>query len=200
MKTKNELKEIYIEIIAREVWPGDEKMIEYSRSACGEVVELDNGDIITIDKPRIQKDFCFGAGYNGMATEAEMNEAEDAADIARTSANYFISENLEPINRKIKELEAAAKGEKEAYTYLKYYDQQEDSKLKDFKIVNICNNPEYEPSRWPKSGQINKLSCEDIGKIIEGYKDLKKAFEKRLQAYLKRHGLKKLNVWTYISD
>ena len=53
MKNQKELKEKYMDIIRAEVWQNSERMQEYARKECEYVVELSNGNIIDIEKPRI---------------------------------------------------------------------------------------------------------------------------------------------------
>ena len=55
MMNQKELKEKYMNIIKTEVWQNDEHMQEFARKECEYVVELSNGNIIDIDKPRIEK-------------------------------------------------------------------------------------------------------------------------------------------------
>ena len=65
MKNQKELKEKYMNIIKTEVWQNDEHMQEYARKECEYVVELSNGNIIDIEKPRIEKNFNGHKLYNG---------------------------------------------------------------------------------------------------------------------------------------
>ena len=62
MKNQKELKEKYMNIIKTEVWQNSERMQEYARKECEYVVELSNGNIIDIEKPRIEKKFLFRYG------------------------------------------------------------------------------------------------------------------------------------------
>jgi hypothetical protein len=45
-----------------------------------------------------------------------------------------------------------------------------------------------------------QLTQDEINRIIEGFQEVKKAFTKRLNTYLKRYGLTKVHSWTYLSD
>lgn len=44
------------------------------------------------------------------------------------------------------------------------------------------------------------ISEKDRAGLVDAYKKVLADFEKRLQTYLKRYGLTKLNTWTYLSD
>lgn len=200
MRTQKELKEKYMNIIKTEVWQDSERMQEYARKQCDYVVELSNGKIIDIEKPRIKKDFCFGMGMYATYTQEEFEAAEDLAENARSNVEYFINENMKQITEKIGYLKEALDGKKEVYTYVHYSGQPEDSDLVAYNSVRICDNPEYAPLRWSNLQSVKKLTNEDIQAIIDGLEEVAKKFMKRLNTYLKRYGLEKLNVWTYCRD
>lgn len=196
---QKDLKEKYMQIICAEVWK-DKDMQEYARKECEYVVELSSGNIICLEKPRIQKDFCFGMGMYGTYTDDDFNRAEDCAENARTNEDYFLSENLKEITEKINALSECLTGKLECYTYTHYIGQPENSLLKGYTITRIADNPEYKPGRWSNMADVQKIGSEDIQRIINGLEVVKERFEKRLHTYLKRYGLSKLNVWTYCRD
>lgn len=71
-----------------------------------------------------------------------------------------------------------------------YYGQTEDCRLRYYAIVN---------SFGVYKGEI----CQDIeliSKLIDGYKTVKTAFVKRLNTYLKRYGMSKVEAWSYLRD
>lgn len=199
-KTQKELKENYMDIIKKEVWENDERMQEYARKQCEYVVELSNGNIIDIDKPRIETSFCFGMGMYATYTQEEFERAEKLADNARKNVDYFISENMKQITEKIDCLNEALDNKREVYTFVHYSGQPEDSELVAYNCVRICDNPEFAPYRYNNLKAVRKLSNEDIQAIIDGLEEVAKKFIKRLNTYLKRYGLEKLNVWTYCID
>ena len=200
MKNQKELKEKYMNIIKTEVWQNDEHMQEYARKECEYVVELSNGNIIDIEKPRIEKNFCFGMGMYATYTQEEFEAAEELADNARKNVDYFISENMKQITDKIYYLKEALENKREVYTFVHYSGQPADSELVTYNCVRICDNPEYAPFRWANLQAVKKLSSEDIQAIIDGLEEVANKFMKRLNTYLKRYGLEKLNVWTYCRD
>lgn len=200
MRTQKELKEKYMNIIKTEVWQDSERMQEYARKQCDYVVELSNGKIIDIEKPRIKKDFCFGMGMYATYTQEEFEAAEDLAENARTNVEYFINENMKQITEKIGYLKEALDGKKEVYTYVHYSGQPDNSELVTYICVGRSGNPEWAPYRWGNLKAVNKLSSDDIQAIIDGLEEVGKKFMKRLNTYLKKYGLEKLNVWTYCRD
>lgn len=200
MKNQKELKEMYLNIINEEVWPNSPKMQDFARKQLAHVVELSDGSIIDFEKPRIQKDFCYGAGMYAVATDEEITDAENMAQLARTSESYFREKNLEDINRQIEELKKAMTGTYEVYTYLHYIGQKSGSKLKAYSYCTFGRNPEYMPGFWSNYRDLKKIEAGDIQTIINGLEEVKKTFEKRINTYLKRYGTTKVNSWTYICD
>ena len=59
MKDQKTLKALYMDIISNEVWPKSPDMIKYADKKAAWIVEINNGDIVEIEKPSIDKDFCF---------------------------------------------------------------------------------------------------------------------------------------------
>lgn len=199
MKQK-ELKEKYMNIIKTEVWKDSEKMQNYSKKECEYVVELSNGNIISIGKPHIKKNFCFGMGMYATYTQEEFEKAEKLADEARNNVDYFITENMKQVTETIDCLIEALEGKMEVYTFINYSNQPENSDLMTYNIVKIGDNPEFSPYKWEHLKSVRKLENNDILKIIDGLEEVSKKFMKRLNVYLKKYGLDKLNVWTYCRD
>lgn len=197
--TQKELKAIYTEEL-KKAWD-DVKMVRWCANNTAYIVEHD-GHYYGIEKPRIEKGFCFGYGMYGITNDEEEENAENMRETAKTSEEYFKAENLKEINRKIQQLENIAeemglnwaKGSRPIYmieTAEKYYSQKNGCKLRGFSIVNT----------FDRCGGSN--ICEDVElveKLIEGYKQVKADFEKRIDTYLKKYGLSKVNSWTYLVD
>lgn len=167
----------------------DTKMVDYCTKNAAYIVELNNGDYYVIDKPSIEKDFCYGYGYCGVSTEEDYQGAAKMAAHARTNTDYFIEKNMEPLNRWIKDLKDL--GSYTVYKRTNYIRQQENCKLKAIQFSHTWDFSE-------KDGEA--LTPEEIAAVIAGYEEVKKAFMKRLNTYLKRYGLSKVHSWTYLSD
>jgi len=184
MKTQKELKDIYAEQI-RAYWKTP-RMIDFCIKKAAYIVELDGGELIDIDKPSIEKDFCFGYGYCGVSTNEDYENAAAAARNAATNQDYFLEKNLEGIDRTLNALD-----EYRVYKRPHYISQAPDSLLYDL---------EYR-DRWADEPEnAKRLTPEEIERVKEGYQEVRKQFVKRLNTYLKRYGLSKLNTWTYLSD
>ena len=88
------------------------------------------GDIITIDKPSIQKDFCFGYSDSRYDTD-DYDRANNMVDHASKSEEYFIKENLKSINNMINNLE----GKNKYYTGIQYTGQSNEQQIKSIKTI-----------------------------------------------------------------
>lgn len=194
---QKQIKEKYMEIIRTEVWPNSPHMQTFEEKQFYYGVELANGDIYVIEKPSIKKDFCFGYGMYGADLNNDQKRADAVAQKVRESQEYFIKENLSEINQKIEMLMSS---HHVAYKYLNYTGQQSGSKLKAYTVCHLCDGPEYNPVRWTNLIDVERLTDEEINALIDGYGVVKGMFTKRLNTYLKRYGLTKLNVWTYLRD
>lgn len=198
MKTQKELNAMYAEEL-KKAW-SDEKMVKFCTGKAAYVIEH-NGFLYSIEKPRIETRFCFGYGFCGISDQEDEDRADNMAEHARKSTEYFISENMSDINGWIFELREIreqlgynwAEGScpaKMIETGAHYCGQTEDCKLEYF---CICR---------PWNGTRGKL-CYDVellDKLIEGYETVKVDFAKRLNTYLKRYGLSKVESWSYLSD
>ena len=160
-----------------------EKWEKYFRGKIAWLVKLSDGTLFEIEKPSIETSFCFGErGY-------DYDEAVHAACEARTNEDLFRIRNLRDINRKIA---ALANG----------------PELGDKMWVNIAhgvadyvnNGREWDMERSSAFCKTHELTKEDRDAIRAGYEIVKEAFEKRINAYLKRYGLSKVHSWTYWVD
>ena len=191
---QNRLKKLYIEILGCESWKGDLKMLEYFDKSISRVVELADGSLIAIDKKSIETRFCFGYGQNGISDDEDKERAHNMAHYAKTQQDYFISENLKNFSWEYEKLKAEPDN---MYLGVKYYRSPEDSKVKSLQYFDWWN---WENLNSESKAKLIKLSPDDVQKLIEAYEIERKNFEKRLNAYLKRYGTSKLNVWTYLVD
>lgn len=206
MKTNNELIQKYAELYGR----GDKSSIEFMKRDTAAVIELNDGLLVAIEKPRIKKDFCFARDCNGISTEETEQNADEMAEYARTKTTYFYEKNMRPLLvnykcfapdeitqkdisfdwylSKIKYKSPAVHdchymGCDRRMAWIDFFDDPK----------KICGGEEMPDGfRW--------LEPSEIEAIKEAYKKVIADFEKRLQNYLKKYGLTKLNVWTYYSD
>ena len=198
MRTQKELTPV-LEKELRKVWGNDERMTSYCMKEAAYIIELSDGSILTIDKPRIKKDFCFGYGMYLQCTDEDFRRADGMREKAEKDVNYFIEKNLEEINGKI---QALKQDKKNVYTSLHYIGQEPGDLLKSYLVTREWETPdnEFDNRVFWNLKDIKQLDNEDIALIIAGLEEVKKSFIKRLNTYLKKYGLSKINAWTYLVD
>lgn len=175
------LKARYAALLAAEVWK-DQKMVDYCVKKTARIVELSDGALICIEKPVINTRFCFGYHANVHYTE-EISTAEEAAAHAAKSQEYFKTKNLESMDAMLKALENSETGIRPQYTSSPEGTQ-------------ICTLVFPEPWK-PLPPGYRRLLPEDREKLREAYRTERGEFAARLDAYLKRYGLSKVETWTY---
>lgn len=164
---------------------------DYYKRTTSHIIKLSNGQYILFEKPRIKTSFCFGYGDYLRATEEAENRANDMANYASTNSDYFMNENLKELNKKIELVE----NNDELYTVSSIPKEQQllytnyitkERMMRDYRDNNnlLCI----------------KLTDEDRTLLLQTLYSEKIKFEKRLNTYLKKYGLSKLNVWTYLRD
>lgn len=189
------LKARYMEIICEKVWSSP-KMQEYCRKRCAYLVELSDGGIVCIEKPYIEKDFCFSYGFCGVSTAESEYAANSMAHTAATDENYFKERNLAELVSTISRLQDCEHGKYKCYSC----SYANTPLLKNVNIVRPFEAPEYRPERWLNARDLKLLEQEDIDRLVHGYSCVKAQLEQRLERYLKRYGLSKVNTWTFLSD
>lgn len=184
------------------------KMVDYCVNKVAAVAVLPSGEIITVDKQSIEKDFCFGeSGYG-------YDEAQSAAAHARKSESYFMSQNMKHFNEWLKDLDEARtmRGNYALVIGSKQYTgQTEDCKLAFVEFVRLsdlidacggsCYLEELPGKVLTVRGCERRVAtAEEIQLIIDAYTQARAAHEKKVDAYLKRYGTSKVHAWTYWRD
>lgn len=189
--TRAELKKSYVEAVVTESFNNSVGMRKHFEKEISRVVEISKGYLIAIDKPHIEKDFCFGYSLSRYDTES-YDEANDMAHKAKTDTDYFMQENIKQITDVIKAL-----NKYNLFVRTHYIGAPEDTKIKCIEFVDDYSL--YTMSEKERA-KLKKLSEEDKQLIIEAYNEELKDFEKRLASYLKRYGMSKVNTWSYWQD
>ena len=177
-KMKNEYRKYYSGI------KFDENGYKWAVSNIGGIVELDNGLLYTLEKPRVKTDFCFGYGQNGVSDEESYRFAvEGSNDVKQKLA--FINANLRMFDRE--------------------YGHLLEGRLFYFRICSYCNGNPVGIVRIScvdsaYGCQEGEVSDNDRRKIAEEVGRMREGFRKRLEAYWKRYGAKHLRSWTYLVD
>lgn len=192
----------------KKIWRDDTRMVDYCVGQVSTVATLPNGEIIPVEKQKIEKRFCFGeSGY-------DYDDALKAAQNARTNKDYFVSENMKFFNDTITALTKALNGignYKVVIFDKAYISQDADCKIVSYSLVPVvdiidafggcCDLYDIfgkDITIYNQHGRIATPKEEEI--IIEAYKTAAAAHLKKVNSYLKRYGLSQVYSWTYWRD
>lgn len=159
---------------------------DYYRRKVAKVVRLSNGGFFSIDKDSIKTRFCFhdeGPDYELYKSLTAKNEGE--------LKDYFIGENLNKYDNEIKKL-AGKDGKPHDWRLFPEYDGKNVWTIADF----------YDLSYHLRS-QLDKampMTDSDKHAILNALNEVRTKMEKRLEAWWKRYGAKKIYMWTYWAD
>ena len=175
------VKEIYIDKAAK-IFGGSDSWINYFKKKIDIVVELENGGLYGIEKPSIEKSFCFDDSY-------DYDGAARLAADARTNVDAFVRRNLERAGFD-KIIESLENGDD--YKIRIMYSNDNEGVIKSVEAVD-----RYSLGYNPESESLPDITERDRAALIEAYKAARENFIKRVNAYLKRYGLSKVRSWTY---
>lgn len=209
-KELNQTQKTYVDAVMNYYQGERTTMVDYY--AKNETAYQIGNYIIAMDKSSITTDFCFGYGYCGVSDSEDEKRASDMVNVANTRQDYFLSKNLENYDREIKTIKLiiARLTDKLDYNKISYDEQrlsQEryfftnswlekvNSNIKDIDISNMYDD-NYKHLQETKQ----EFTLDDY-KVYEQVLETEKAkFVKRLNTYLKRYGLSKVNSWSYLVD
>ena len=206
MKKSDTLKALYLkELENNSTWRNDPSMIKYCINKASVIVNLPSGWIYVINKPHIETRFCFGYWVQGHDYEV----AQEIADSRKEDVKAFLRENLQGLDDMIKDLEEAKENDGFSdWSKLYILDHKYNWDLKE---CNIKEARRLGRHLWYDFKDLKNIanrfgstcieaSKEDITAILNGYKEARDLFMKRLQTYLKKFGLSKIHTWTYWAD
>lgn len=192
---EKELKAAYVDEAAAIMAHGLNERFEhwqkFFEKDVARVVQLENGDLYAIDKPRIETRFCYGYG----TFESDDGARRMANRTATDGGEIFKAKNLARFDDNITSLKDDRMLK---YIRVKYICSPENTKIKELEYYY-----DYEFERAELDAKRDgryELSDADRQTIIAAYETERKEFEKRLDAYLKRYGTSKLKTWTYWQD
>lgn len=169
--TQKELKELYISA-CKVAYP----RLTMTPRDLGFIIETECGELIHVEKPQIEKRFCYAD---------HLEHAHEYARRVCTEEEFFISENTADLRRTIEELE-----NDETFWII----PREETPI-------ICTLRSGRYHIYPHEKRlVYALPDEDRARALEVYRMALVDFEKRLRSYVKRYGLKKVHSWTYWAD
>lgn len=133
--------------------------------------------VLTIEKPRIENRFCFD-------DETEMDLYRYLHSKEERLAQYFKEKNLGGLDAKIKYL---SDKESPIFIVTNKYDNS---------VSLATAQYSYDYNDAIRSGR-REITKEERRAALSAYRSVRAAFEKRIDAYLKRYGVSKLHTWTY---
>lgn len=175
------------------IWENSKEMQDYCLRKTSNCILTSFGGLVTFDKPKIERRFCFG--YSDCGQGQSFDEANEQE--ANFGEKQFLRNNLADMKRVLElfERETSEDGF-EAPKDLYFYNNSIRGNIYEFVFLT-----EYDVERntnWFKN--LRKASEEDFQKCYAAQKQEYEKFEKRLKSYLKRYGTKKLQTWTYWID
>ena len=190
--TKDELQAAFATI-----WRNDESMVKHCMKKVDTAVYLSDGSIYYTEKEYIKKDFCFGYSDSDRDTE-DYDRANDMARYAMENEEYFRDKNLSGCIDKYNKIRNA----RYLYAHARYMGDDDTEPL--FVCLLPLNEPielAMEYNRWINRKLTYKLvSNEDRRLILQANQEHIKHHTKRINTYLKKYGLSKVNAWSYWQD
>lgn len=175
--TQKELLAQY-EVAVRDKYPGNEKFVQYEVKSVAHIVELPDQTYFVIEKPTIETQFYFGeSGY-------DYDEVFETACRCQNSEEYFMTANLRKIDRLIEECDRTDIVMRKCFGYYRG----------EIGVVGFDAGETFDKNCY------KSLTDDEIKAIRNGYLEVRKRFEKRLKAYLKRYGLSKVRTHIYWRD
>lgn len=202
MSKKGFIAEYEVEI--RKAWSSP-KMVDYCLRKTDNVVRLDNGYLIPIDKESIEKDFCFGYSLSRYDSES-YDRANDMARYASESEAYFFEQNMKSFRRV---MECFDEGLYPVASRLYYSGGDMLKSVRFYKGWEICDlfggscYLDEVKGKYVKDDRGNELyilNDKDIADLRAGYELAMNNHEKRVRTYLKKYGTKHVNSWSYWQD
>ena len=157
--------------------------LDYYLKNFDSVVEIGDKYYWGIEKPSIKTSFCFGHGFCGISTEEEEKRASDMAMMARTNEQYFINKNMA-------KMEDLKKSVEKAKTFCFNNDGE----------LFLIDEMYFQKSPFNPPPIYRDITPEEKKTLLKMVEAATERFRKRLNVYLKRYGLSKINSWSYLSD
>lgn len=180
-----------IDEYARRKWGDDPHMMEYIKKSTCAAFTLENGDIVGIDKPGIEKRFCFhdeGADY-----ELYKELHADKEKMRR----YFMRENLRGLDDEIKQAETG-----DGFYFGFWHATDKTAQISPLRYYHISNRGDI--NEGLKTHELapdwTPATEEERKKALEILKLVRADFEKRLVTWWKKYGADHLHTWTYWAD
>lgn len=184
----------------------DESMRNYFLKSTFDVLKLDNGRMIDIERDKLQREFCYMESDDFGRYDPERAEiAYKCEDAVQSDFNFFMKEQLKNSynSRKIDQLTDFLKIQNESkyiYIYPEYCGSQKNSKICCLDYgYKFMDEDIFNYQRAMKLGGED-ITAEQLQQYVDILKQAKQDLVNRSIRYWKRYGGKCLHVWTYYAD
>lgn len=173
----------------KEIWQ-DERMYNYCVKKTKNAVEMHNGGIVTFENEKIKTQFWFGYYTYGSSFDDTNKRIEN---LEKDKLNYFYKANLKDMFDNLKKISKNNNYEK-PYIVYKYGN---DTKIA---CINFYNDYDFNRKFKDSDDVPVKMTAEDIEKYNAIIKIERKRFVTRLNAYVKKYGVSKVELDSYWAD
>lgn len=157
--------------------------------------KFEGGFIYEFTKPRIKKTFCFGAGMYATCTDEEQESASAMVEQSRNDSQYFIDEN---IKENFDNIDRFFEGDLQRQGWTNIFATHSMASKKTKRCYLISEKEIlYRDLNKDDYYKLTDADKENLKKVIV---EEKEKFIKRLNTYLKKYGLSKVDSWSYIRD
>lgn len=186
---------------------GDD-LADYVVGKTSQVVEV-HGMMVHVERRRIEKFFCFG--YSDDSTGEDFDLANSMAHDAQTNRERFKSENMKTFRRDIEEirenLSAIHESETLPYTVVVIapYPNCRMGEVISRRSTDVIEEfgPCFVRDLPGKTLPVTNLyipTKEELTAVLSAYEAAAREHEKKVDAYLRRYGLSKVQAWSYWRD
>lgn len=165
----------------------DQHMVDWEVGDAAELIQLSDGRYYVIPKPRLKTDFCFG--YDTDFSGHEQSDAICNEQNFLRNQNRFKEENLRPVDDVLMALR-----DRELYECHVCTKYRTGGAIASIQFVTGFLQ------RQQLNGSYSPLPDVDRTAVTQAWERVRAAFEKRLDAYLRKYGTSKLHTWTYCRD
>lgn len=196
---KKEMKEILKEEYTK---TGYGEIADYCVQKIAEVVEMPDGSLIPIEKEDLRKHFCFG--YGGIGDDYE--KAYEMADTAYSDEDYFRDANMKEFREKLEIIDHQHLETGEMPYYVMTICKTESRIcfvcfITADRIIDAFGGSVVAKRLVGKDTKFGRIPTrKEVELIKAGYQKAADGHLKKINAYLKRYGLKYIESWAYLRD
>ena len=167
-------------------------------------VELADGAVYHIQKPKIETRFCCGEDDRGQGDDEYGSLAfAERVNAEKRTHDGFVAANMKPVDDEIAFWTASRENfrnwrDKGAFLRPAYYGQENGGALdRDYPATEEWR---YRPEAVKLPEHARFVTEDDAARIAAGWRKVREQFAKRLETWWKRFGADHIQTWTYWSE